>query len=435
MGRYTIAEAFLASPTGYGRRTYSAFVPHPLAEWEPVLTADDLGVVSAADVALAAAASLPATGHSSTIAEWMMARDESIRSSIMEGVGSTGSGLAWARYMDQVDRPVSDENDALTLGAAKQTAAAVEVGSKMRSGAACSVDDILELHSILFAGTRDKDLGGVLRDEPIWIGPPGCLIDDASFVPPPEDHVRPLLVDLVDYLNHSGHPPVLKAAVAHSQFETIHPFADGNGRTGRALIHAVLNATGAARGTIPVSTALSDDRAGYYQALNATRAVCAADDGASRGSALRPWLSLFARSCQDACKQAASTARDAETLMERWQAAGKFRSDSTAAALLQVLPTMPVLDAAMVTKRLDVTDRAARNALRSLEAAGIVARTGGRRNLRFIVPEMVESLRRAGPDGGTPRPDLPICGFIGPRSQERCLLPKSHRGQHRYSSR
>lgn len=363
----------------------------------------------------------------------MMARDESVRSSIMEGVESTGAGLAWAQYMDQVDRPVSDENDALTLGAAKQTAAAVELGSKMRFGAACSVDDVLELHSLLFDGTRDADIGGVLRDAPIWIGPPGCLVDDASFVAPPEGHVPPLLDDLVDYLNRSGHPPVLKAAVAHCQFETIHPFTDGNGRTGRALIHTVLNATGAAHGTLPVSTAISNDRSGYYQALNATRAVCAADDAASRSSALRPWLSLFARSCQDACEQAASTARNAEALTERWQAAGGFRSDSTAAALLQVLPTMPVLDAAAAAKRLDVTEQAARNALRSLEAAGIVIRAGGRRNLRFTVPEIVESLRQTGPDGGRPLP--PSCGFTGPRSQERCYLPRGHRGQHRYVHR
>ncbi|WP_420617934.1 Fic family protein [Candidatus Poriferisocius sp.] len=434
MGRYTTAEAFLASPTGYGRRTYRAYVPHPLAGWEPVLTADDLATVGAADVALAAAASLPTTGVGHTIAEWMMARDESIQSSIMEGVESTGAGLAWARYMDQVDRPVSDENDALTLGAAKQTAAAIELGSKMRSGAACSADDILELHSLLFDGTRDADIGGVLRDAPIWIGPPGCLVEDASFVAPPEGYVPSLLDDLVDYVNRSGHPPVLKAAVAHSQFETIHPFSDGNGRTGRALIHTVLNATGAALGTLPISTALSDDRSGYYQALNATRAVCAADDDASRSSALRPWLSLFARSCQHACDQAASTARDAEALIERWQTAGRFRSDSTAAALVEVLPTMPVLDAATVARRLGVTEQAARNALRSLESAGIVARAGGRRNLRFTVPEIVESIRRTRPDGGR-LPLPPTCGFVGPRSQERCHLPSGHRGQHRYTAR
>ncbi len=162
------------------------------------------------------------------------------------------------------------------------------------------------------------------------------------------------------------------------------------------------------------------------------RMVCAVDDDASRSSALRPWLRLFARSCHDACDQAASTARDAEALIERWQTAGRFRSDSTAAALLEVLPTMPVLDAATVARRLGVTEQAARNALRSLESYGIVARAGGRRNLRFTVPEIVKNIRQTGPDGGR-SPQLPTCGFVGPRSQERCHLPSGHRGQHRYT--
>jgi Fic family protein len=258
--------------------------------------------VGAADVALAAAASLPTTGLHNTITAWMTARDESIRTSIMEGVESTGSGLAWARYMDQAGRPVTDENDALTLGAAKQTAAAVELGTRMRSGSECTAEDILSLHAALFAGTSDRDIGGVLRDSPIWIGPSGCLIDDAVFVPPPEDFVRPLVDDLVAYLNLSDHPPVLKAAVAHSQFETIHPFSDGNGRTGRALIHTVLNAAGAAHGTVPISTALSDNRDGYHQALNHARVVCEAGDHTARSGALRPWLAMLARSCEQAAE-------------------------------------------------------------------------------------------------------------------------------------
>lgn len=449
MGRYIDAEGWMATGSGYGPRAYRAFVPHPLAGWAPVLSAADLSAATAADRALAAADALSHSGLGGAVADWMMARDESIRSSVIEGVAATESGLAWARYMDLAGRPVTEENEALTLGSAKQTAAAVDLGARMRAGGASSMDDILDIHMRLFDGTREQAIGGVLRDSPIWIGPPGCSVDEASFVPPPPDRLAALLEDLVVYLNGSGHPPVLRAAVAHAQFETIHPFEDGNGRTGRALIHTVLNASGAARGTLPISTALSDDRRSYYDALNATRVVCAADDTA-RSAALSRWLRFFAYSCEAAHRQAASAARNAEAMTARWRQAGGFRSDSAAAALLEALPSMPVLDAETASERLGISRRAARDALSSLEAAGIVSRTGGQRNRRFLVPDMVGTLRRMAPDSGLPgRSGIPsapappaqrqtpseptACGFLGTRSKKRCQLPQGHAGQHRYT--
>ncbi len=433
----------MATATGYGRRAYRSYVPHPLSGWEPALSAADLSAVTAADRALSATSTLPASALGSTIAEWMMARDESIRSSLIEGVDATESGFAWARYMVQAGKPVSDENDALTLGAAQQIAAAAELGAKMRTGGTCSADDILALHNLLFEGTRERDIGGAVRTSPIWIGPPGCLIEDASFVPPPPEEVPPLLDDLADYVNASGHHPVLKAAVAHAQFETIHPFEDGNGRTGRALIQTVLNASGAADGAVPISTALSNDRQRYYQALNDTRVVCGIGEHAVRSVALSRWLEVLSDSCGEAHRQALSATRSAEMMVSRWRQSKRFRRGSAAAELLEALPAMPVLDADMVSTRLGVAKRAAREALGSLESAGIVHRTGGARNRRFAVPELVDSLRQMGPDGGLARPqfrasdnaDGTICGFRGPRSRKDCCLPKGHSGQHRYSAR
>lgn len=445
MGSYISAEAFLQSGNAFSKRTYRAYVPHPLAGWEPVFGINELNAIRAADSALNTVASLPQTTLVTPIVEWMMARDESIRSSIIENVESTGSGLAWAQYLDQVNRPVSDENDSLTLGAAKQIAQAVQLGLKISDGVALTTQDIVELHHTLFDGTSDQAIGGVLRDAPIWVGPPGCLIDNASFVAPPEDHVAPLLRDLVSYLNCSDHPPVLKAAIVHVQFETIHPFEDGNGRTGRALVHLVFNAAGVVRGTVPISTTLSNDRTRYYQALSTSRAICDREDNASRSAALSQWLLLFSRSCQEAQNPTVRAARNAASLTERWQAKGRFRSDSTAAALLNMLPTMPVFDSALVSERLGVTQRVAHNAIKSLENAGIVSRTGGQRNRRFIVHDIVDVMQRSAPDGGVivPRieplpysqhsrsPTLP-CGLVGPRSKQSCLLPKGHQGSHRY---
>ena len=441
----------MATPRGYGRRTYRAYVPHPLGGWDPILGTEDMNAVTAADRALVAAISLPQTNLGGAIGDWMVARDESIRSSVMEGVAATESGLAWARYMDQAGRPVSDENDALTLGAAKQVMAAVDLGGKMRAGGICTLGDILDLHGRLFAGTRDRVIGGVLRDGPMWIGPEDCSVDEASFVPPPAEHVPELMDDLIGYLNTSDHPAVLRAAVVHAQFETIHPFGDGNGRTGRALIHTVLNAAGLARRAVPISTSLSRDRHGYYDALNATRVECGRDDAMTRSAALHGWLTVFGESCEDAERQAASVVQTVEGMAARWRVAGVFRRGSAAAALLEALPSMPVLDAEMVSEHLGVTERTARDAIASLEAAGVISPTGGRRNRRYTVPEMVGMLRRMAPDGGLPRrwagggmrapegpPEPlsvpPICGFHGPRSKRQCWLPKGHAGQHRYGT-
>ncbi|WP_420444576.1 Fic family protein [Candidatus Poriferisodalis sp.] len=410
-----------------------------------------MNAVTAADRALVATAALPHTTLGGTLADWMMARDESIRSSVMEGVAATEPGLEWALYLSRAGRPVDDENDALTLGAAKQVAAAVELGQKMRAGSMSTLEDIVDVHGCLFAETREHDVGGVFRDEPIWIGPPGCLVDDASFVPAPAEHVPELMSDLVDYLNTSDHPAVLRAAVIHAQFETIHPFEDGNGRTGRALVHTVLVAAGVTRAAVPISAALSHDRSGYYDALNATRVVCESHDTAARSFAIHDWLRVFSNSCEQANRQAASVTQTVEGMIARWQQAATFRRDSTAAILLEALPSMPVLDARMASQRLGMTERAARAALTSLDAAGIVSPTGGRRNRRYTVPDMVGMLRRMTPDGGlphhrgtalsapSPSPQTPpahtACGYLGPRSNKRCRLPKGHIGQHRYPPR
>ena len=344
--------------------------------------------------------------------------------------------------MDQVGQPVSDQNDALTLGAAKQVMAAVALGERMAKGGSCTLDDICDIHRILFERTRDQIIGGTLRDGPIWIGPAGCRIDEASFVAPPNEMVPALMNDLVSYLNSNDHPAALQAAIAHAQFETIHPFDDGNGRTGRALIHTVLNARGLVSGTVPLSTALGSDIAGYHAALNATRVVCGSADSDSRSVGTQEWLALFCRACEDAGRQAVSVVQSVEALAASWLASAAFRSDSAASALLKALPSMPVLDAKMAAEQLGFSVKAARAALNALERAQIVSPTGGRRNRRFIVPGLIDLVRGMGPDGVQSRRDDPrtrstavpvtACGHIGPRSKKSCVLPKGHANQHRY---
>ena len=450
VGRYAAAEDWMATPTGYGRRRYRAYVPYPLSGWSPLLDAAVVQTVAEATKSLETISAMHEQFPSAALVDWVLARDESIRSSLIEGVTTTADALAWAHYMDQAGKPISDENDALTLGAVKQVGEAVSLGERMRSGHACTVEDIRSVHRTLFNDTREQAIGGEWRDGPIWVGPAGCRIDEASFVAPPKENVAELVDDLVAYLNSAEHPAVIQAAVAHAQFETIHPFNDGNGRTGRALVHTILNARGVARGAVPVSTVLAAKLSRYYEALNATRVVCDADDSQTRSAGLTRWLSLFCEACSEAERSATTAAALAADTAARWEDRASFRSGSGAAALLKVLPSMPVFDTEMVADRLGVTRKVARYAIASLERAHMVEPVGGRRNRRYSVPDIIEMLRAMRPDSGLapsalarvpapPRVPALIpkvaeigCGHRGVRTRKICVLPKGHAGQHRY---
>ena len=121
-----------------------------------------------------------------------------------------------------------------------------------------TVSGILEVHRRLLAGTRLEDDGGLIREQQNWIGGSGFNPCSAVFVPPPQEEVEGLLHDLCGFCNGDSLPAVAQAAIAHAQFETIHPFIDGNGRTGRVLLHVILKRRGLApRVLAPVSLVLA----------------------------------------------------------------------------------------------------------------------------------------------------------------------------------
>ena len=113
---------------------------------------------------------------------------------------------------------------------------AIELAAEPRE---LTVDDVIEIHRTLLDATRDTHLAGIVRDEQNWIGGSDFSPAGAEFIPPPPDAVGHLLTDLVAFLSRDDLSPTQQAAIAHAQFETIHPFADGNGRVGRCLIHVV----------------------------------------------------------------------------------------------------------------------------------------------------------------------------------------------------
>lgn len=162
----------------------------------------------------------------------------------------------------------------------------------------------------------------------------------ATYVPPEPELVQGLMEDLVVFLNSSMLPAVATAAIAHAQLETIHPFADGNGRAGRALVHMVLKAGGLARSTVPpVSLVLAIDREHYIANLSAYR--CEGDTG--RHAATNGWVEYFANAVVIACQRAAGFETQLANIRESWLERTSFRAGSAGRLLIDLLPGTPTL--------------------------------------------------------------------------------------------
>lgn len=222
-----------------------------------------------------------------------------------------------------------------------------------------------------------------LRTIQNWIGGSNHTPIGAEFIPAPPRLVHDLVDDLCLYLDGASHGALIQAAIAHAQFETIHPFADGNGRVGRALIHGILLRRGLTEYTIlPVSLVLGTWSTRYVQGLTAYR----------QGD-VDEWLSVFLDAAEEAVKQARLIADDLARIQEEWFAAVEetrreegmqraLRADSLEAKLLTSLPAHPIVTVTSIQRLYGITPGNARKALDRLSGAGIlrtkvIAKNGG----------------------------------------------------------
>jgi Fic family protein len=226
-------------------------------------------------------------------------------------------------------------------------------------------------HRTLMAGSPTPGrYVGRLRDEQGWIGGPSPL--DAHLVTPPPDRLKPLIADLVSYANRTDVDPVAQAAVAHAQFEVIHPFADGNGRVGRILVAWLLTRRLHLLTPPPVSTAIAADVGGYAAGLTQFRL-----------GAHGPWIRWFADAVAGASRSQEALVDEVAALQIRWRTAleqygggRSLRSDASAWAVLELLPQHLVLTAQVVADELGQTPKAALDALRTLAEAGVLKAYG-----------------------------------------------------------
>lgn len=336
----------------------------------------------------------------------LLLRAEAVASSRIEGLEVGARRLLEADAMRP--SPAHSRRDVTAdevLGNIDAMVRALEDGD---SAAEVTVGTITAIHRELLGGTRLSAHAGVVRTEQNWIGGNAFNPCSAAFVPPPPEDVPALLADLAAFCNDDSLPAVAQAAVVHAQFETIHPFADGNGRVGRALVHLVLRRRGVAPRVVPpVSLILATQIAGYITGLSLYRYEGEVDSPeALAGTAA--WISTFAGACIRAVGDAASFEREIAALVAAWRARlAPVRRNSSVDLLLQQLPGTPILTVNSAAHALGRSFRSANSAVAALEEAGVLKRvTIGRRNRAFEASEIIGAFtglerRLASPEGDT----------------------------------
>lgn len=280
--------------------------------------------------------------------------------------------------------------------------------------------DIIDLHAALFPAGQTSGF----RTTQNWIGGSDWHPLDAEFVPPPPDVVPALMDDLVDYADGATHGPLIQAALVHAQFETIHPFGDGNGRIGRALIHAVLRRRGLTPAPVlPISMILHTWSDRYVGGLTAFRAT--PGDREALRAGVSAWISTFTAAADAAVDQAERIARDLVELREDWaERIGAHRAglglrptpraDSIDAAIIDGLPEHPVLTPKVAAQLYGASETSARKALDLLAESGVVhSKSIGRRTGGYLAKEVLDLVTVAERRLASTRMDTRLAGPTG----------------------
>jgi len=357
--------------------SYEAYVPDPIASIDPSFPLSAAEALGEAERAVRGLGATPELAGLEALSRQLL-RAESVASSRIEGLQLSHRRLARAAF----DPPGADRASRAVVGNILAMERAIELGAIAE---AIRTTDLLELHRILFARTEDERLGGQVRERQNWIGGSSVNPRRAEFIPPPPGEVRPLLDDLCAFVNRQDLPPVAQAAIAHAQFETIHPFADGNGRVGRALIHVILRRRGVTpRFVPPISLVLVANARSYVEGLTLFR------EGDLAG-----WSTRFAHALRDSTVIAArlgTTLADLQTAW--WEAAGRPRRNSATKRLIELLAARPVIDIPTAATLLEVSYPQAREAVLRLEEADVLrpVSIGRKRNRAWEAPALLDLL-------------------------------------------
>jgi Fic family protein len=341
----------------------------------------------------------------------ILLRAEAVASSRIEGLEIGARRLLHAEVIRRLREASSDVTAVEVLNNIDALVFAVE---SIGSGDAITTELLLDVHRRLLLGTRLEEYGGLIRDQQNWIGGSSYNPCSAAFVPPPPELVEDLLVDLCEFCCNDDLPAVAQAAIAHAQFETIHPFVDGNGRTGRALIHLVLRRRGLALRVLPpVSLVLATWVRSYIDGLTQYRHV-GSPTSAEALEGLNTWVGRFSAACSRSVHDANAFEEQTAELQKEWRSRlGTVRANSGTDLLLRVLPGAPILTVDSAASLIGRTFNPASDAIQRLVGAGILYQVNvGRRNRAFEAPEVIAAFtdleRQLGSPEGDTRLSAPV---------------------------
>jgi Fic family protein len=364
---------------------YRAFIPVPLPPVPPVRIDNELqGLLSKADLALGRLDGSIQTLPHPDLFVFMYVRKEAVLSSQIEGTQSSLQDvLAAEAKILSPERPKD-------VGEVVNYVEAMNYGIERLRTLPVSIRLIREIHGKLLHGVRGSHLTpGELRTSQNWIGPAGCSLNEASFVPPPPHEVPQQMGELEKFLHDESDLPLLiKIGLAHAQFETIHPFLDGNGRVGRLLITFFLCEQGVLlKPVLYLSYYFKKHRQHYYEKLQAVR-----DHGL-----WEDWLAFFLRGVIDVSGQATETARRVLTLREehRRVITETFgRAAANGHRVLEHLYVHPIVSVVEVQELIGTTYPAANDLVSRMVAHGILKEiTRQTRNRKFTYESYVNLFR------------------------------------------
>jgi Fic family protein len=365
-----------------GNDTVRAFVP-PALPPSPVVVLDGLlPLVERANRALGRLDGISAILPSPPLFLFMYVRKEALLSSQIEGTQSSLADLLLFENDEIPTVPVDDVEEVSNY------VAAMNYGlNRLRGGFPLSLRLIREIHDVLLRkGRGSSQQPGEFRTVQNWIG--GVRAANATYVPPPPGELPACLDNFEKFLHDDRTPTLIRAALAHVQFESIHPFLDGNGRLGRLLITFMLCAEGALREPmLYLSLYFKQRRQQYYDLLQAVR---------DRGD-WETWIEFFLIGVIETANEAVETARQLLTLFEedrvRIRALG--RPSASMLRVHDLLPRQPILGMLPASKQLKVSHPTAMKALTHLQDLGIVREiTGRRRNRLFAYSRYMDILNR-----------------------------------------
>ena len=340
---------------------YRSFLPTRLADLTISLDAETAGAVSDAESAIAAlnARAYPALAPFARL----LLRTESIASSKVEGLQIGARELARAEAKADGGRRIGSN----TLEILANIEAMELAIDRAATATTFGLSEIREVHTRLMDSSPSPRIAGSIRRVQNWIGGNNYNPCGADFVPPPPERVAALLDDLCGSMNDTVLPPVVQAALIHAQFETIHPFLDGNGRTGRALIHVVFRRRGLTPAYVPpVSVILAEHRDRYITGLTGFR-----------GDDLAVWIRQFADACTAAAQLASAYVSSVSQLTDLWRRRlaahpGAPRAGAAAWTLIDILPAHPTITGPVAIAATGRARAAVYQGLDQLERAGIL---------------------------------------------------------------